>query len=169
MTEEEIVDVLPSITVARLFYVYGRLDDLLNAGFETADDGFYRDVLGAALTPFRIFISYDYNEIFRCDQVVFRFQGHDEYYRLCRAHSRLCGVKLKDNPYARRPAVCRVRHGPGRLLWICVDATPGSTISGQRHRVPASTRISMGSSTCWRRCCPSRIGTNAILNRCAKP
>ena len=33
MTEEEIVDVLPSITVARLFYVYGRLDDLLNAGF----------------------------------------------------------------------------------------------------------------------------------------
>ena len=33
MTEEEIVDVLPSITVARLFYVYGGLDDLLNAEF----------------------------------------------------------------------------------------------------------------------------------------
>ena len=33
MTEEEITNVLPSITVARLFYTYGRLDDLLKSRF----------------------------------------------------------------------------------------------------------------------------------------
>ena len=53
MTEEEIIDVLPSIVVARLFYAYGRLDDLLKAGFETADDDFY-EMFWNCSTPFQI-------------------------------------------------------------------------------------------------------------------
>ena len=100
MTEEEIVDVLPSITVARLFYVYGRLDDLLNAGFETADDGFY-EMFWELLDTIPDFISYDYNEYSGVTKWYFGFKDMMEYYRLCRAHSRLCGVKLKDNPYMR--------------------------------------------------------------------
>ena len=93
MTEEEIVDVLPSITVARLFYVYGRLDDLLNAGFETADDGFY-EMFWELLDIIPDFISYDYNEYSGVTKWYFGFKDMMEYYRLCRAHSRLCGVKL---------------------------------------------------------------------------
>ena len=58
MTEEEIIDALPSITVARLFYTYGRLDDLLNAGFETANDGFY-EMFWELLDTIPDFISYD--------------------------------------------------------------------------------------------------------------
>ena len=100
MTEEEIVDVLPSIAVARLFYVYGRLDDLLNAGFETADNSFY-EMFWALLDTIPDFISCDYVEDYDVTKWYFSFKDMMEYYRLCRAHSRLRGVKLKDNPYMR--------------------------------------------------------------------
>ena len=100
MTEEEIVDVLPSITVARLFYTYGRLDDLLNAGFEVADDDFY-EMFWESLDTIPDFISYDYNEYSDVTKWYFGFKDMMEYYRLCRAFSRLRRVKLKDNPYMR--------------------------------------------------------------------
>ena len=100
MTEEEIIDVLPSIVVARLFYAYGRLDDLLKAGFETADDDFY-EMFWELLDTIPDFIDYDYNEYSGVTKWYFGFKDMMEYYRLCRAYSRLCGVKLKDNPYMR--------------------------------------------------------------------
>lgn len=100
MTEEEITNVLPSITVARLFYTYGRLDDLLKAGFETADDDFY-EMFWELLDTIPDFIDYDYNEYSGVTKWYFGFKDMMEYYRLCRAFSCLCGVKLKDNPYMR--------------------------------------------------------------------
>ena len=41
MVDEEIIEVLPSIAIARLFYGYGRLDNLLKAGIDQATGDFY--------------------------------------------------------------------------------------------------------------------------------
>ena len=100
MTEEEIADVLPSIAVAKLFYTYGRLDDLLKAGFETADEDFY-EMFWELINTIPDFIYYDYNEYSGVTKWYFGFNDMMEYYRLCRAYSHLCGVKLKENPYMR--------------------------------------------------------------------
>ena len=100
MTEDEINEVLPSITIARLFYIYGRLDDLMKCGFETADDSFY-EMFWELLGTIPDFISYDYVEDYDVTKWYFSFKDMMEYYRLCRAYSRLHGVKLKDNPYMR--------------------------------------------------------------------
>ena len=50
MTEEEISEVLPSIALARLFYEYGKLDAMLNAGFDTPDSELYEDILRRELS-----------------------------------------------------------------------------------------------------------------------
>lgn len=100
MTEDEINEVLPSITIARLFYIYGRLDDLLNSGFEAADSDFY-EMFWELLYRIPDFCSYDYDEYSGLTKWYFSFKDMMEYYRLCRAFSRLRRVKLKDNPYMR--------------------------------------------------------------------
>lgn len=100
MTEEDIVDVLPSIAAARLFYAYGRLNDFMKCGFETADNSFY-EMFWELLGVIADFISYDYIEDYDMTKWYFSFKAMMEYYRLCRIFSRLRGVKLKDNPYVR--------------------------------------------------------------------
>ena len=137
MTEEEIIDALPSITVARLFYTYGRLDDLLNAGFETANDGFY-EMFWELLDTIPDFISYDYNEYSGVTKWYFGFKDMMEYYRLCHTFSRLRGVKLKDSPYMR-DAQRFVEHAMdlGGYVRVRMDpAYPDQPPVGQRHRVP---------------------------------
>lgn len=100
MSEEEIIDVLPSIAAARLFYTYGRLDDLLSAGIKGPDSGFY-EIFWDLLNAIPDFVAYDYSEDYGVTKWYFSFKDMMEYYRLCRDFSRLQGVKLNDNPYMR--------------------------------------------------------------------
>ena len=100
MTEEEIRAVLPSITVAMLFHTYGRLDDLLETGFEAANDDFY-EMFWELIDTAADYIDYDYNEYFDVTKWYFSFKDMMEYYRLCRIYGSLHKLKLQDNPYMR--------------------------------------------------------------------
>ena len=100
MSEEEIIDVLPSIAAARLFYTYGRLDDLLSAGIKGPDSGFY-EIFWDLLNAIPDFVAYDYSEDYGVTKWYFSFKDMMEYYRLCRIYGSLHKLKLQDNPYMR--------------------------------------------------------------------
>ena len=75
------------------------------------------------------FISYDYNEYSGVTKWYFGFKDMMEYYRLCRAHSRLCGVKLKDNLCGAHAVVEYAMDLDGYYGFAWTLHT-GSTISG---------------------------------------
>ena len=100
MTEEAIMDVLPSIAVARLFYTYGRLNTLTECDFEKADSGFY-EMFWELVEAIPDFASCDYNEDFGVTKWYFSFADMMEYYRLCRVYGRLRRLALKDNPFMK--------------------------------------------------------------------
>lgn len=98
MVDEEIIEVLPSIAIARLFYGYGRLDNLLKAGIDQATGDFYEiflELIDAAAD----FTRYDYDEAWGVTRWYFSFSDMVEYYRLCRIYGSLHSLKLKDNPF----------------------------------------------------------------------
>lgn len=98
MTLDDITEVLPSIAIARLFYEYGRLDEMLGEGFESPDADFYMmfwELLGVCADC----VYSDYDENYGVNKWYFSNRDMVEYYRLCRTYSCLRGMKLKDNPF----------------------------------------------------------------------
>lgn len=98
MTEEEISEVLPSIALARTFYEYGKLDAMLNAGFDKPDSEIFM-MFWELIDATSDFVHHDYDENWDVAKWYFSFEAMVEYYRLCRVYGGLHGLKLKDNPY----------------------------------------------------------------------
>lgn len=98
MDYDEIREIIPSISLACLFYAYGKLDKLLSCGMDTATDDFYMmyyELLGLAAD----FVSSDYNEYYNTEKWYFSFHSMMEYYRLCRDYCNQRKVSLRANPY----------------------------------------------------------------------
>ena len=98
MKEEDIVDVLPSIYIARLFYSYGRMNDLVECGFKEADNDYY-EMFWELIQTVPDFVSCDFDVVTGVTKWYFSFTDMMEYYRLCRVYSRLRGLALKENPF----------------------------------------------------------------------
>lgn len=98
MTYNEIRDVIPSISLACLYYAYGKLDKLTKLGLDEATDDFfmmYYELVDISAD----FVCCDYNEYYNTSRWYFSFTSMMEYYRLCRDYCNKRGVSLKANPY----------------------------------------------------------------------
>ena len=98
MTEENILEVLPSIRLARLFYIYGKWDAFLKIGFMKASYDYY-DVFWEMIEAATDFTALDFSADMCITKWYFSFEAMVEYYRLCRVYSELNGLKLRDNPF----------------------------------------------------------------------
>ncbi|MGM9605745.1 MAG: hypothetical protein ACI3XG_11860 [Faecousia sp.] len=98
MKPEDIQDMIPSIAIAHLFHAYGKLEELIDLGFDEADSDFYMmfyEVLSIAADC----VYSDYDDNYDVNKWYFSNKGMVEYYRLCRTYGSAHRLKLKDNPY----------------------------------------------------------------------
>ena len=98
MTEENILEVLPSIRLTRLFYICGKWDVFLKIGFMEANYDYY-DVFWEMIEAATDFTALDFSADMCITKWYFSFEAMVEYYRLCRVYSELNGLKLRDNPF----------------------------------------------------------------------
>lgn len=92
--------VLPSISLAKLFHSYGLLDQMINMGFDRADEEYlfmFYELL--ELTADAVWCGYDDN--YEVNTWYFSNRSMQEYYRLCQEYSKKHGIKLKENPYMK--------------------------------------------------------------------
>ena len=101
MKPEEISELLPSISVAHLFFSFGKLEEMIGLGFDEPTDEFFSlfyEVIGATVD----FLNCDYLDYYDVNKWYFSNKSMVEYYRLCRVYGSAHGLKLKDNPYMRQ-------------------------------------------------------------------
>lgn len=97
MKADDILELLPSIQYAVLCNSYGKLREFIAYGNDSPHEDWYEchyDSIGAASDFFVLHYSMHYEE--RCMYVC--FENMMEYYRLCRIHSKLHHIRLRDNP-----------------------------------------------------------------------
>ena len=101
MDYESICGSLQTISMARLFYEYGKLDRLLERGITISSDDLYEsyyELLIAATD----YTDQKYNESYECDHWYFSFRSMMQYYRLIREYGSLHSMKLSENPYIQK-------------------------------------------------------------------
>ena len=100
MDYEAICDSLQTISMARLFYEYGKLNRLLERGITISSDDLY-EVYYELLLAATDYLDQKYNESYECDHWYFSFRSMMQYYRLIREYGSLHSMKLSENPYIR--------------------------------------------------------------------
>ena len=98
MKESDIVDLIPSISYALMFYSYGRLNDLIKLGYDGPTENYY-EIFYEALGICADAVWSDYIEDYDVNTWYFSNFCMMEYYRLCRVYGSAHRMKLKDNPY----------------------------------------------------------------------
>lgn len=101
MDYESICGSLQTISMACLFYEYGKLDRLLERGITISSDDLYEsyyELLIAATD----YTDQKYNESYECDHWYFSFRSMMQYYRLIREYGSLHSMKLSENPYIQK-------------------------------------------------------------------
>lgn len=101
MDYESICDSLQTISMARLFYEYGKLNRLLERGITISSDDLY-EIYYELLIAATDYIDQKYNESYECDHWYFSFRSMMQYYRLIREYGSLHSMKLSENPYVRK-------------------------------------------------------------------
>lgn len=101
MEKEAILDLLPSLHYAALFATYGRLDALINLGYEEPCESEY-DIFWETLGMIMDFVDSDYIEEYEVNTWYFSDRSMMEYYRLCRIYGSGHRLKLRDNPYIQK-------------------------------------------------------------------
>ena len=101
MDDENIMYLLPSIAAARLFYSFGKLDEMIQVGIEAASDDFQM-YYWELLTLTADFADNQYREVWEVDHWYFSNESMVEYYRLCRIYSQSYRIKLSANPYMEK-------------------------------------------------------------------
>ena len=100
MQDEDITYLLPSIRIARIMYDYGKLDEMVDMGYDSADEDYYMmwyELLSLAADG----IWQDYDENYDVNKWYFSNRSMVEYYRLCRVYGSAHRLKLRDNPYIK--------------------------------------------------------------------
>ena len=100
MDYESICDSLQTISMARLFYEYGKLNRLLERGITTSSDDLY-DIYYELLIAATDYMDQKFNEDYEYDHWYFSFRSMMQYYRLIREYGGLHSMKLSENPYIR--------------------------------------------------------------------
>lgn len=98
MDYESICDSLQTISMARLFYEYGKLNRLLERGITTSSDDLY-EIYYELLIAATDYMDQKYNESYEYDHWYFSFRSMMQYYRLVREYGSLHSMKLSENPY----------------------------------------------------------------------
>ena len=101
MDYESICDSLQTISMARLFYEYGKLNRLLERGITISSDDLY-EVYYELLLAATDYLDQKYNESYECDHWYFSFRSMMQYYRLIREYGSLHSMKLSENPYVKK-------------------------------------------------------------------
>ena len=101
MDYESICDSLQTISMARLFYEYGKLNRLLERGITISSDDLY-EIYYELLIAATDYIDQKYNESYECDHWYFSFRSMMQYYRLIREYGSLHSMKLSENPYVKK-------------------------------------------------------------------
>lgn len=101
MDYESICDSLQTISMARLFYEYGKLDRLLERGITISSDDLY-EIYYELLLAATDYLDQKYNESYECDHWYFSFRSMMQYYRLIREYGSLHSMKLSENPYVKK-------------------------------------------------------------------
>ena len=98
MDYESICGSLQTISIARLFYEYGKLDRLLERGITISSDDLY-EIYYELLIAATDYTDQKYDESYECDHWYFSFRSMMQYYRLIREYGSLHSMKLSENPY----------------------------------------------------------------------
>ena len=98
MDYESICGSLQTISIARLFYEYGKLDRLLERGITISSDDLY-EIYYELLIAATDYTDQKYDESYECDHWYFSFRSMMQYYRLIREYGGLHSMKLSENPY----------------------------------------------------------------------
>lgn len=98
MDYESICGSLQTISMARLFYEYGKLNRLLESGITTSSDDLY-EVYYELLIAATDYMNQKFNEDYEYDHWYFSFRSMMQYYRLVREYGSLHSMKLSENPY----------------------------------------------------------------------
>ena len=101
MDYESICGSLQTISMARLFYEYGKLDRLLERGITTSSDDLY-EVYYELLIAATDYMDQKFNEDYEYDHWYFSFRSMMQYYRLIREYGGLHSMKLSENPYIKK-------------------------------------------------------------------
>ena len=101
MDYESICDSLQTISMARLFYEYGKLNRLLERGITTSSDDLY-EIYYELLIAATDYMDEKYNESYEYDHWYFSFRSMMQYYRLIREYGGLHSMKLSENPYVKK-------------------------------------------------------------------
>ena len=101
MDYESICDSLQTISMARLFYEYGKLNRLLERGITTSSDDLY-EIYYELLIAATDYMDEKYNESYEYDHWYFSFRSMLQYYRLIREYGSLHSMKLSENPYVKK-------------------------------------------------------------------
>ena len=101
MDYESICDSLQTISMARLFYEYGKLNRLLERGITISSDDLY-EIYYELLIAATDYTDQKYNESYECDHWYFSFRSMMQYYVL--GDIQLVGdpMKLSENPYVKK-------------------------------------------------------------------
>ena len=101
MDYESICGSLQTISIARLFYEYGKLDRLLERGITISSDDLY-EIYYELLIAATDYTDQKYDESYGCDHWYFSFRSMMQYYRLIREYGSLHSIKLSENPYIQK-------------------------------------------------------------------
>ena len=101
MDYESICDSLQTISMARLFYEYGKLNRLLERGITISSDDLY-EIYYELLLAATDYLDQKYNESYECDHWYFSFRSMMQYHRLIREYGGLHSMKLSENPYVKK-------------------------------------------------------------------
>ena len=101
MDYESICGSLQTISMARLFYEYGKLDRLLERGITISSDDLY-EIYYELLIAATDYTDQKYDESYECDHWYFSFRSMMQYYRLIREYGGLHSMKLSENPYVKK-------------------------------------------------------------------
>lgn len=101
MDYESICGSLQTISIARLFYEYGKLDRLLERGITISSDDLY-EIYYELLIAATDYTDQKYDESYECDHWYFSFRSMMQYYRLIREYGSLHSMKLSENPYIQK-------------------------------------------------------------------
>lgn len=96
----DITCLLPSIRIARMMYAYGKLDEMIDLGFDSPSEDHYM-MWYELLSLVADAIWQDYDESYDVNKWYFSNRSMVEYYRLCRVYGDAHKLKLKDNPYMK--------------------------------------------------------------------
>ena len=101
MDYESICGSLQTISIARLFYEYGKLDRLLERGITISSDDLY-EIYYELLIAATDYTDQKYDESYECDHWYFSFRSMMQYYRLIREYGGLHSMKLSENSYIQK-------------------------------------------------------------------